>query len=181
MVAGLAGLAVGLSLWLTRAPPSLVPVPLSTARFIAVYQGWRDRWYKDAAGRPTIGYGHVLTPPELNSGVLVIGGKAVFWRHEAITVAQGVALLSQDIASAQQAVKKLVKVKLTANQLAALTSFVYNVGPEPLRQGSLLNKLNAGKYDEVPKEMMKWVRAGNVVLPGLVAERRAEVARWNKK
>jgi len=40
--------------------------------------------------------------------------------------------------------------------------------------------VRAGKYNQVPAELMKYDRTGGVVSPSLVARRRAEVALWNK-
>jgi lysozyme len=62
-----------------------------------------------------------------------------------------------------------------------LTSFVYNVGTGALKGTGLARTLNAGKYDEVPRELMKWTKAGGRTLPSLVAHRRGEVALWNRK
>jgi lysozyme len=110
----------------------------------------------------------------------VIAGKAVDYRA-GISREQAVQLLDQDLAPARKEVERLVTVELTKNQEDALTSFVFNVGGAALKRSEWLKKLNAGRYDEVPQELMGFVRAaGGQVLPGLVARRRSEVALWNK-
>ena len=38
--------------------------------------------------------------------------------------------------------------------------------------------MNAGAFDAVPAELMKWTRADGKELPGLVRRRRAEAALW---
>ena len=96
------------------------------------------------------------------------------------TPEQAVTLLAQDLLPVVKKVSRLIKVPLTANQLAALTSLVVNSGRAPLN-GTLGRVLNQGEYERVPAEMMKWVYAGNHVLPGLVRRRKAEIAIWNKK
>ena len=111
--------------------------------------------------------------------LLTINGKSVPWTA-GITHEQAIELLAQDLVPVQHIVDGFVKVKLTVNQRAALTSLVWNTGPAPLH-GTVGMDVNAGKYDAVPAAMMKWVHAGNTVLPGLVRRRAAEAALWNKK
>jgi GH24 family phage-related lysozyme (muramidase) len=185
LAAGLAGLAVGLTLWLTHPAPSPT-VSMTAARLIARFEGMSlkphtPRWA--SRGQLFIGADHQLTQAELQSKALAINGKSVPWRS-AITREQALALLAQDLVPIQETVNKLVKAKLTGNQLAALISLVYNVGTAPLR-GSVGMDIKAGKYDAVPAEMMRWVKVTSggrvVVLPGLVRRRRAEVALWSKK
>jgi GH24 family phage-related lysozyme (muramidase) len=55
-------------------------------------------------------------------------------------------------------------------------SFTYNEGAGRLQTSTLLKVLNAGKYEAVPAEFMKWVFGGGVKLPGLVTRRAAEAA-----
>jgi hypothetical protein len=47
-----------------------------------------------------------------------------------------------------------------------------------LQKSTLLKKVNAEKFDEVPAEFMKWTKGGGKELPGLVRRRRAEVKLW---
>jgi hypothetical protein len=75
-------------------------------------------------------------------------------------------------------VDRLVTVPLSQNQFDALVSFTFNVGEGALAKSTLLKKLNAGKYSEVPAELMKWTKGGGRELPGLVRRRRAECALW---
>ena len=75
-------------------------------------------------------------------------------------------------------VRKFVKVELTQNQFDALVDFAYNAGVGALQKSTLLKKVNAGKFDEVPAEFMKWTKGGGKELPGLVRRRRAEVKLW---
>jgi GH24 family phage-related lysozyme (muramidase) len=170
-----------LTVFLSKRKPGSGPsLPSSNAAsIVSRFEGIRDHAYRDPLNQLAIGSSHLLTPTEQSTGILVIGGKRVPWRH-GITPAQAKALLDQDLEPARQAVDSLVRVKLTKNQRDALTSFVSNLGPETLRRSQLLRKLNAGHYEQVPAEMMKWDRAGGVVLPGLATRRRAEVALWKQ-
>lgn len=91
---------------------------------------------------------------------------------------EGTNVPASDLAPIRSEIHKLVTVQLTTNQETALISFIYNVGPGAFKE-RMLHELNAGRYDEVPREMLKWDRVGGTVLPGLAARRRSEVALWN--
>jgi lysozyme len=119
--------------------------------------------YQDPVGIWTIGYGH--TPAE----------KGQQW-----TIAQAEAQLASDLQRAQEEMQALVKVPLTQGQTDALTDFVFNLGSGNLQTSTLLRKLNAGLYSEVPAELAKWVYGGGKILPGLQVRREKEIALWNK-
>ena len=57
-----------------------------------------------------------------------------------------------------------VKVPLEQDQFDALTSFVFNVGSGAFGESTLLKLLNVGKYDEVPAQLDRWVKAGSRTL-----------------
>jgi GH24 family phage-related lysozyme (muramidase) len=152
----------------------------ATGRFVSQFEGRRLKPYKDAVGQWVIGSGHLLSAQELATGTLMIAGKPVHFRN-GITAAQSDQLAEQDLGPIKKRVAELVKVPLTKNQRTALVSFLYNVGYAPIEHGTMLRELNAGHYNAVPREMMRWTRAGGRVIPGLVARRKAEVARWSKR
>lgn len=115
------------------------------------------------------------------AGVLTIG-----WGHTAgvfpgmqITRDQAIAFLESDLASAEAAVARLVKVPLNDNQFSALVSFTFNEGAGNLEGSTLLKLLNRGFYDQVPTQLARWTRSKGVVLDGLVKRRAAEAALWN--
>lgn len=60
-------------------------------------------------------------------------------------------------------------------RLAAIIDFTFNLGAGNLVASTLRRQVNAGRWDDVPTELRKWVRAGGRVLPGLVRRREAEV------
>ena len=125
----------------------------------------RLKAYLDSAGAPTIGYGH--TGPDVRLGMT-------------ITEEEAERLLLMDVASAERAVTRQVRVTLTENQFSALVSFVFNVGSRALTASTLLRKLNKGKYLEAADEFLKWnkatVRGKLTVLPGLTSRRAMERA-----
>ncbi len=143
-----------------RAPASGGATALSAngLDLIKGFEGLRLGAYQDSAGVWTIGYGH--------TGNVQPGDR--------ITQAEADALLQQDTAWAQQAVRDQVKVPLTQGQFDALTSFTFNLGAGALSRSTLLQKLNAGDYAGAQAEFGKWVNAGGQVLQGLVRRRAAE-------
>lgn len=61
-------------------------------------------------------------------------------------------------------------------RLAAITSFVFNLGAARYRASTLRKRVNAEDWDEAVVEILKWTRGGGRVLPGLVKRRKAEAA-----
>ena len=120
--------------------------------------------YKDAAGLPTIGVGHLVQKNEDYT--------------KGITKEQALELLRSDLIRFEHEVNDTVTVPLDQNQYDALVSFAFNVGCKAFRDSTLVKKLNAGDYDAVPDELMKWTRAGGKRCDGLVSRRRNEVALW---
>lgn len=58
----------------------------------------------------------------------------------------------------------------------AIVDFAYNLGVGRLQTSTLRRKINALDWDGAQQELMRWVRGGGRVLPGLVKRRQAEVA-----
>jgi lysozyme len=130
------------------------------------FEGLRTTAYRDAAGVLTIGYGHTAKagPPLVHEGMT-------------ITPREADMILSRDVYKFEQRVAKAVKVPLNQAQFDALVSFVFNTGR--LEDTTLMRLLNAGLYDAVPAQMMRWTRAGGKTLQGLVNRRAAEAAKWS--
>jgi lysozyme len=88
--------------------------------------------------------------------------------------------LIEDLEEHGKIVKKYVNVPLTQSQYDALTSFVFNLGGGAFRSSTLLTRLNSGKYDECPEQIMRWNKArvdGKLTpLRGLTRRRTAEAA-----
>lgn len=60
--------------------------------------------------------------------------------------------------------------------LAAMTDFAYNLGVGRYRASTLRKRIDAQDWQGAGDELMKWVRGGGRVLPGLVRRRQAEKA-----
>lgn len=114
-------------------------------------------------GTLTIGYGHTdaAGPPKVYIG-------------QVITKEQADQILSDDLKAVENEVKKLVKVRLNSYQFDALTSFQFNTGWLGHKHCSLIEALNAGKYDLADKDFMLYDRAQGKVLKGLSRRRQAE-------
>jgi lysozyme len=127
-------------------------------------EGFRDRVYRDAAGIPTIGYGHRLLHPDSFSN--------------GITEAQAANLLAADVRDAEQAVERLVQVPLTQGQFDALVDFCFNLGAGKLASSTLLKVLNRGRYDDAADQLLRWDHAGSKELAALKTRREAEAELW---
>ena len=131
------------------------------------FEGFRSKAYKVVKTEKyyTIGYGHY--GPDVHFG-------------DTITKAKAEALLKSDVAAAEKAVDKYVKVKLNQNQFDALVSFVYNVGAGAFSSSTLLKELNKGDYQAASAQFPRWNKSGGKVLPGLVTRREEEKALFDK-
>ena len=136
-------------------------------QFIARFEGFRGALYDDAAGHCTIGYGHLVHHGPTN------GSESAEFRR-GISKERALELLAADAANAAEAVVERVKVPLSQHQFDALVSFVFNLGAGAFAESTLLRELNAGRYDAVPPQLDRWVKAGGKTLQGLVRRRKAE-------
>jgi len=115
----------------------------------------------------TIGYGHTSA-----------AGAPAVRKGMRITKFEAEEILRRDLGRVGASVEALATVPLTQNQFDVLVSFVFNCGAGALKSSTLLKKLNKGRYDDIPAELMKWTKGGGKTLPGLVRRRRAEAAMW---
>lgn len=133
---------------------------------IKSFEGFSSLEYTCIAGKRTIGYGHVLGPDEK-----YVGG--VCEREAEI-------LLMGDLNTAEKAVENVVEVPLSEHQKDALVSFVFNVGPRAFKKSALLKELNDGRYDQVPKQLQRWIYVNGRPCNGLIRRRKAEAALFIK-
>lgn len=106
--------------------------------------------------------------------------KAKVKMNDKITQQEADDLFATTLAEFEKSVSKLVTVKLTANQLGALTSFAYNVGVGNLKTSTLLKKVNAKDFQGAAAEFGNWSKANGKVLNGLVTRRKRESALFLK-
>lgn len=127
-------------------------------KLIKKFEGCKMRAYLDAVDVPTIAYGRTKN---VKLGDTCTQDQAEEWLEEELVEYEGY-------------VNEAVKVPLTQNQLDALVSWTYNLGPSNLNKSTLLKVLNNSDYDGVPEQIMRWNKAGGKVLDGLVRRRKAE-------
>ena len=131
--------------------------------FIAEHEGCELTAYPDpgSGGEPwTIGVGHT-------------GGVSP---GDTCTTAQALHWLAEDVAEAEAAIARLVKVELTQDQFDALTSFIFNLGAGNFAGSTLLKMVNAGNFDGATGQFVRWDRAAGRVMAGLTKRRLAEAA-----
>ncbi|MEM8722457.1 MAG: lysozyme [Cyanobacteria bacterium P01_G01_bin.39] len=141
---------------------------LKAMEMVKEFEGFRSQAYIDSDGTPVIGY-----------GMSMINGRTV-QMGDYIAQVDAESALSIKLREIQQQISSTTLVKLNSNQLAALTSFAFNVGFESLERSSLLRKLNSGDYLSAANEFPRWNKAdmrGQLVpLSGLSKRRQAERA-----
>lgn len=140
------------------------PIPPLAVDFVARHEGLALSAYRDVAGVLTVGYGH--TGAEVTAGMKITRARARDLLAEDLKVAAG--RLSARIGP--------VVDNLSEEQYSALLSFVFNLGANA--SWTIWKVLKARAFDEVPAQLMRFVKAGGKVIPGLVNRRAAECALW---
>lgn len=128
------------------------------------WEGCKLNVYKDSAGLPTIGVGHLIQDGEDFC--------------KGIGIPQAMELLRKDLKRFEFAVTDLVTVPLSQNQYDALVCFAFNIGCGAFMKSTLLKKLNAGDYEAIPEQLMRWTKAGGKQCAGLVNRRKNEIELW---
>lgn len=131
---------------------------------IKKFEGLSLQIYHCPAGLATIGYGHVIQSHE---------------QFTSITESEAENLLMQDLEAVVKSISRMVRVPLNANQLAALTSFTFNVGAAAFQRSTLRQKVNHAEHGLVPIEIRKWIWCQGRVLSGLKLRREAEAALYS--
>ncbi len=138
-----------------------MPITNRVVELIKRFEGLRLKAYRCPAGYLTIGYGHILEDKPENWGLVISEEDAE-------------RLLWSDLKIFERGVLKRLRVKVDDWMLDALVSFTFNVGLGNFERSTLRLKVNRGDFLEAGDEFLKWVRAGGVVLRGLILRREAE-------
>lgn len=141
-----------------------------TLKIIKDFEGFRADAYPDprTGDDPwTIGYGTTV----YSNGTKVKKG-------DKVTETQALLELATKIAKIRDWLLQVIKVPLTQNELAAMVSFVYNVGPS----GAELQiaRLNSGKIAEFKRKHLEYINKGSNVEEGLKRRRKAELDLFDK-
>lgn len=135
--------------------------------FIRSVEGCVLHVYRDSRGKPTIGFGHLLTPAELASGVFAAG----------ITLEQAIELFQRDIDPREHLVCSVIAAELGDHQYDAMTSYTYNWGHVPPEIAALVNAPGGWSDDELRPLWLANTRAGDDP-KALVLRRAREWALW---
>lgn len=143
-----------------------------TRALIKSQEGFASTAYVDAQGH-SIGYGHFIRK-----------GEEHLLKKE-LTKEEAEELLEKDIKSHQDPWASRLTKSLNNNQMAALTSFAYNVGPGAVQK--LIPEINRGNFDAVFAKMREYnkARVGPeaklTVLPVLEKRREFEIELFQKE
>lgn len=90
-------------------------------------------------------------------------------------------LLEHELLACLPKVQRLCPQLASWGDLAtgAILDFSFNCGTGALASSTLRKRINADDVEGARTELMKWVRGGGRVLPGLVRRRAAEAALLN--
>ena len=131
-------------------------------------EGLRLNAYQDDAGVWTIGYGHT----------------GDVWKGDVIDEGKAEDLLREDVKWAETTISASVQVPLKDHQFDALVSWAFNIGTGQTIDSTLVRRLNAGEFDAVPSELMRWVKVTSptsgkkLFSQGLQNRRQSEVNQW---
>lgn len=136
--------------------------------------------YNDAAGYCTIGYGRLIKKDRcqnLDLGTMRGG----------ISEEQALGFLREDLSYAQLAVQmnsvydkdnngdgRKDPIAMNIDQFSALVSFVFNVGEGNYQRSTLLRRIKQDRNDQAAREFLRWIRARDRILQGLIARRECE-------
>ena len=125
---------------------------------IKSFEGCELTAYRCSANVPTIGFGHTAGVSD----------------GDTCTQEEAETMLAEDLEEFEDYVKNYVESELQQNEFDALVAWTYNLGPANLKESTMLKELNSGNFEEVPRQMKRWTRAGGEVLDGLIRRREAE-------
>lgn len=157
-------------LWRAEGSPA-GPVPELRAdwlpaalKIIKEFEGCHLEAYLCPAGVPTIGWG-------ATAGVKI---------GDRITQAEADRLLADDVETKHRQLVGLLPMvrQWSGNRVAALVSWIYNVGAGAVESSTLRKRLLAGEdpVRVVSEELPRWDKTNGKALPGLTRRRAAEVA-----
>ena len=136
------------------------------------FEGFSSKPYLCPAGIPTIGYGSTY----------YADGRKVKLTDVAITEPQARQLLLFELMHtyAPGVIRQcpiLISLAMQSKdwrKFNAIVDFAYNLGVGALQTSTLRRKINAQDWEGAREQLMRWVRGGGKILPGLVKRREAE-------
>lgn len=153
-----------------RRPPALLRASGKLKQALTEEEGVRHTVYRDVAGYPTVGVGHLVRPGD----GLRVGDR--------ISDGQARAFLDADLKSAEAAARELLgALPVHQHEFDALVDLIYNVGPGNVsaEESPRLNRaIAAGDYEAIAAEL-EYTFAGGAYARGLDhrSERRMQMFR----
>ena len=125
---------------------------------IKEFEGCKLKPYKDVVGLLTVGYGHRIAEAD----------------NRDYTQEEVDEFLRSDLERFEHGVLTYVTVPLTQGQFDSLVCFSYNLGLGTLQRSTLRQKILSGDGEGAAKEILRFDKAGGVVVKGLTRRRQAE-------
>jgi lysozyme len=127
-------------------------------------EGSRSRMYRDSAGLPTIGVGHLILSSEQHLLTATLSG------------AQIRDLLQRDLVRFEQAVNNCIRVSLEQWQFDALVMLAFNIGTTAFCNSTLVDRINAKDTEtRISEAWNRWKMAGGQIVQGLINRRAKEI------
>lgn len=137
------------------------------------FEGFYSHPYLCPAGVPTIGYG----------ATHYLDGRRVTLKDPPISKEAAYRLLLLMIERVYLPTVLTLCPRLineTPEMLAAIIDWTFNLGGGNLKVSTMRKKINAGDWDAVPAEILKWDMAGGRKLRGLTLRRQADADTFNR-
>jgi lysozyme len=136
--------------------------------FIKRFESFRSKMYLDQAGKPTIGWGHLIEKDDPNG-----------YMTRTISLEEGNDLFEQDLYfKSELCINTYVKIPLNQYEYDALSSFIFNVGAGNFIASTLLKKMYKAEYTthDIAEEFLRWnkIKVGGVLVPSAGLTKRRE-------
>lgn len=139
---------------------------VSALNIIKKFEGLELTAYPDTGNIWTIGFGATINK---DTGQAIKQG-------DKIDLATAERWLKQDIAEREKKIKGLIKVPVSANMMAAMTSLAYNIGTGAFASSTLLRLLNSGADKKlVADQFLRWNKVQGKEVKGLTNRRKLEM------
>ena len=154
--------------------------------FIARWEGIVLTPYMDVAGLWTIGVGHLIKdtdffstiPNDKIKSLLKSKDKNHPYAQISIPREEALNILANDVKLVEEALVRMIKMKLNQNQFDAMVSFGFNCGTNVFKTSGACKAIAEGNFQAVPEKLLDWskVRINGELKTnkGLLARRTAE-------
>ena len=137
--------------------------------FIKQFEGFAETTTYDIDGALMIGYGFRKEDiPDLKWG-------------DTMTEEEGHEVLVRVVERFEKVVDEIITVPVTENQINAMVSFSYNIGPNAFKRSLTAKETNKGNYDKAADCFKYWCKINGRRSKGLVRRRAAEKEMYLRK